>query len=285
MTLIMYDSIYVSSFPASGFQATAGYVNGKWPNSAAMQARFPNLPHVALSVFASGAADGLDVENGDATPDEAPGWIDTKWNRRLALPILYCNTSMIGAVRAAVGPRPFLWWSASYWLNQAMHLDAGAEATQFWDHGPNGENVDQTVMTDRFYAVIGGTPTPPPAPAPVIDPTSEEDEMYLIGNPDGGVLSFSPSAVGGEIVPDTGRLSVFLGLGVKYGPAGLNPAQFQHMDWGPFRLWIEHNGGIRPIDSADGAAPKVALLGDALEARIRTLPVADQVQAETIAAH
>lgn len=174
MTALMYDSVNAAALPTSGATATAGYVNGLYANSARMQARFPNLPHVTITVFASGDAKVLDVENGDASPAQCPGWLDRQYSLGEPLPVLYGNTSVIAAIHAAVGSRPFLWWSAHY--TYSAHLCGPAtcgcpyqaDATQFADHGPNGENVDQTLLSDRFLSVISGQPIPAP----------QEDDMF-----------------------------------------------------------------------------------------------------------
>ena len=165
-SLILYDSVNVSALPSYGFHATAGYVNGSYRNSDAMRKRFPNLPHVAITVTSHVVADCLDVEPRDAPPERVGPWLDMFYAARpKATPIVYCNLSTIPAVMRSAGGRPFLWWSAHY--SRVAHLCPQADATQFNDVGPHGENVDQTLMSDNFYAAISGKPavvTPPVIP-------------------------------------------------------------------------------------------------------------------------
>lgn len=159
MARVMFDSVDATMFPDPTkvpFDVTAGYVNGRWPSSSAIKARFPNLPHLSISVTSTGVADCCDVENSDLTADQVPAWVDNYWNRRLARPVVYCGNGDIAAVRTAMGSRPFWWWSAHWKVPRVAFIDPGADATQWNDTGPNGEGVDQTLMSDAFYAAISG---------------------------------------------------------------------------------------------------------------------------------
>jgi hypothetical protein len=129
-------------------------VDGRWPSSAGIKARFPDLPHLSIAVFSKDDADCLDIEPGDATPDQAPAWLDRQYARGMARPVIYCGSSSIVAVRLAVGARPFWWWSANW--SRVPHIDPGADATQWNDQGPNGENVDQTSLSEELYIYLQG---------------------------------------------------------------------------------------------------------------------------------
>lgn len=162
---VMFDSVEPTALPASGFDATAGYVNGKYQSSAGLMSRFPYLPHLTISVFASGNARCLDVEPGDATVDEAPGWHDRQISLGQRLPIIYTGASQAAALRAAMGSRTYLLWSA-HWTYKSHICGPGtcgypqADATQ-WSDPQSGNglgNVDQTLMSDRFFSAIGGPP-------------------------------------------------------------------------------------------------------------------------------
>ena len=182
---ILYDSVNAAAIQG-GMVATAGYVDGNWANSAAMRAAHPNLPHVSIAVFARHDADALDCEPGDATVYEAPGWADRQYARGVTLPIIYTSASNIAELRRVMGGRNFLLWSAHYTYNAHVCGSCGypgADATQFADKGPNGENVDLTLMSDAFYVAIGGASSLPapsphapahaPAPAPHAPPTQK----------------------------------------------------------------------------------------------------------------
>ena len=158
----MFDSVSAEAFPDSGFDATAGYVAGRYPSSGPIKKRFPNLPHLTIAVTSKQDAQCLDVEPGDAIPEEAPGWFD----RAGTGDIIYSMAGWSSLVIAAMGERKFLLWSAHY--TGRPHIcgpdSCGypqADATQWTDKGPNGENVDQSLISDRFYSAIGGKVAPP----------------------------------------------------------------------------------------------------------------------------
>lgn len=180
MTLTMFDSIYVAQIPASGMDAVAGYVGGKWPTFAELVKRFPNLPALSIAVTSQQDGQCLDVETGDATPALVPGWLDRQAQLHPGrTPIIYCSASWIPAVRTNAGGRKYLLWSAHY--GKGPHICSPsvcgyqqADATQWTDKGPNGETVDQTLMTPSFLAAFApqaASPLPPiftkPASPPV----------------------------------------------------------------------------------------------------------------------
>jgi hypothetical protein len=167
----MFDSINVADIPSTGMDAVAGYVGGNWPTYAALVKRFPHLPALSIAVNASQDAQCLDVENGDATPADVPGWLDRQ--RRLKpneTPILYTSASQIGAVRAAAGNRRYLMWSAHYGVGEHVCGRCGypgADATQFDDHGAHGEHIDRTAMSPAFLAAFA-PPAPVASPIPAL---------------------------------------------------------------------------------------------------------------------
>jgi len=264
MIHVLFDSVNAGAIPtgAAAPAATAGYVDGWYNNSAAMRAMFPNIPHVAIAVFAKDNADALDCEPGDATIYEAPGWADRQYQRGVALPIIYTSASNIAELRRVMGGRNFLLWSAHYTGNPHLCGSGcgypGADATQFWDHGTHGENIDQTVMSDAFFAAIGGasslpspdSPAPVPATPPVVPPplTGDNDMLgYLYRRASDGKVVFI-SGNGVNYVPDTGHLKNLTDLGFGYGPkqGGLDPTSvwFAAAD-GPFQALIDSFGGLK----------------------------------------
>lgn len=165
----MFDSVNAAAFPSGGFDATAGYVPGcGYPSSAAIRARFPHLPHLTIATFARLDAQCFDVEPRAGTPAECPGWFDRPGTGN----IIYCMASMTNQVRAAMGNRKYFLWSAHY--TGRPHICGNgcgypsADATQWIDHGPRGENVDQSLLSDAFYRAIGGAEPPPPLPPTII---------------------------------------------------------------------------------------------------------------------
>lgn len=92
---------------------------------------FPNAVKVRIAKKAT-TNDGhvLDVEPGDATPDQAPGWVTMRRQAGVS-PAVYCNASMWPAVRAEFAKQhvaePF-WWIARE--DGTKNIPAGAIARQ-----------------------------------------------------------------------------------------------------------------------------------------------------------
>ena len=150
----MFDAISSKSvnIPASA-QMVAGYCDGSYAWSAADWARFPNAVKVRIATRAS-TNDGqvLDVENGDATPAQAPGWCAM---RRAAgqPPSLYCNASTWPAVKAAFSaqePGPAAYWIAAY--DGVAVIPSGAVAKQYTDNAP-ANPYDTSVVADLWPGV------------------------------------------------------------------------------------------------------------------------------------
>jgi hypothetical protein len=92
VTLTMYDAVDVSALPP-GADAYAGYLGGAFPTFAELRRRFHgNGTHLlSVAVFASQTADCLDIEAGDATNAEAPGWVKRQLARGAGRPCLYTS--------------------------------------------------------------------------------------------------------------------------------------------------------------------------------------------------
>lgn len=159
--MLMRDSVNASLIPLDT-PVVAGYGDGLYMWSSADWARFTNNIALSIVVFAGDSGDILDVENGDASPSDVPGWIDrfNRANRRRAT--IYCNRSTIDAVRAAAGNRAFDWWAATLDGTQSV---PGAVAVQYTDTGAYDESVildprwvgANMNVTDR---VVPATPVP-----------------------------------------------------------------------------------------------------------------------------
>src|ERR1700742_166797 len=105
MPRTMYDSVTPSAIPRSA-RMVAGYLPpSRYAWSAAEWGMFPQARKVRIAIFAN-VNDGhvLDVEPGDATPAEAPGWVVMR--RRAGVePSVYCNDSTGPTVRREVQRR------------------------------------------------------------------------------------------------------------------------------------------------------------------------------------
>ena len=157
----MYDSVDPSQIPADA-AIVAGYIDGRYAWTQADWDRFPNAQHVRIAVFAS-TDDGevLDVESGDATPDEAPGWV-TKRRFAGVKPTIYTSLSMVPVVAEAmtkVGvPQPFYW--VADWTGQS-HLVPNSVATQYANPPGSGGPWDLSVTNGTWPAAAPPKPSPP----------------------------------------------------------------------------------------------------------------------------
>jgi hypothetical protein len=156
---VMYDSVSVDQIPTWA-EAIALYVDGKYANFEEGIKRFPKAKHLSIAVFASGDADCLDIEAGNATPSEAPAWFHRQRNRGVERPVFYCSLSVVnqlhGILTAAGIPRAdYRLWTAHY--TYAAHvcgpqegITEAADATQWTDKALN-RNLDQSLCSPSFF--------------------------------------------------------------------------------------------------------------------------------------
>lgn len=155
----MADAINPNNIPVGRFPLVAGYVDGprsQWP--AAGWARHSASILVRIAVFAStNAGHVLDVETGDATPSQAPGWV--KMRRAAGTdPTVYCSISLWPAVRAAFHAANVAephYWVAGYPGGGAV-IPAGAIAHQYADPLTSGGQWDLSVVADYWPGVDQG---------------------------------------------------------------------------------------------------------------------------------
>lgn len=94
----MADSVNVLSLPG-GFDLYGGYDDGHWPDADAIAQRFPGKTVVRITVDPfDDEGDMLDVENGDATPDQAPPWVVRRRADGHGGPLVYFAEANRGAV-------------------------------------------------------------------------------------------------------------------------------------------------------------------------------------------
>jgi hypothetical protein len=169
VTLTMYDSVDVSALPP-GADAYAGYRDGAFQTFAELQRRFHDqaINLLSIAVFASGTADCLDIETGDATNAEAPGWVKRQLAGGAARPCLYSSASNMDALvlaltEAGVGRARVRLWSAHY--GQGRHICGpgtcgltrhACDGTQ-WTDTALGRSLDESMLRTNFFA--------PPVPA------------------------------------------------------------------------------------------------------------------------
>lgn len=142
---LMADSVQPAAIPASAFAAAALYLNGRYAATEAEVHRFRHV--IRISVLADRPdqaehARALDVETGDATPADVPGWIDTRRRFGHDDATIYCDRDNIRAVAEAAAGRPFRLWVATldgtkfgpesgYWAVQYQAARPGAVARRY----------------------------------------------------------------------------------------------------------------------------------------------------------
>jgi len=167
-TVAMFDSIEVSTVPRDPF-ALAGYTAGHWPTFIPLRKAFPSAHTVSIAISARYHADCLDVEPGDATPSEVPGWVHSEIKAGWRKPCVYSDwsewTSQIRPIleRARI-TRSQVWeWDAFY--NGAPHIDPGFDGTQ-WTDRAYGRNLDESRVTRAFLSIAHPALVPAPKPRP-----------------------------------------------------------------------------------------------------------------------
>jgi peptidoglycan hydrolase-like protein with peptidoglycan-binding domain len=167
--ITMFDDTDVSKLPAGPDFAYAGYVGGLFPTFPELQRRFPGHRLLSIAVNASEDAECLDIEKGDATVEDAPGWFKRQVARGVAFPVLYCSAGNLIALEstmaaAGISRLAYRLWSAHY--THAEHLCSPktcgfgfteVDGTQ-WTNQANGISLDQSVLIPEFFST--GSPVP-----------------------------------------------------------------------------------------------------------------------------
>lgn len=211
--LALFDSVDPFLIPTSA-QAVAGYVNGRyaWPESG--WARFPHAFKKTISIRPDQVAYVLDVEQGDAEPDQVPGWCHLCLAGGLRRPTAYCSRlgtwpATRAAVHAAGLDAVVDYWVADY--TGQPHLVPGSVATQWIDSGPYDLSVaDQGWLAGAVVPALNGPPV-------AILPTPDSLGYFIVCS-DGGVFSkgsavFRGSGVGLVASPVTSAAITSSGAG------------------------------------------------------------------------
>ena len=164
----MFDSIDVSQIPRTA-KAAAGYVDGRWPTFFKLRAWCQQAAAagrlLSIAVFPKDGADALDIENGDATPDQAPAWVKRQLAAGKNRPGVYSSVSEmvrvlkvleasginrkdVRVITAHYTGKPHL-CSSKCWPG----FTGKADATQWRNakQDPKGRNLDTTLCSRGFF--------------------------------------------------------------------------------------------------------------------------------------
>lgn len=182
--IVMFDAVDISQIPA-GPAAVAGYVDGAYQTAPLLAARFPHAKLLTIAVNPAHDAEGLDVETGDAAPEDAPGWTRRQEARKVQRPCLYASVEpmqdeVIPVLKAAGITRASVrLWTAHYagkhicGPSTCGELSTDADGTQ-WTDQAFGRPLDQSLLAAGFFAV-----PPPPAPSPQPPPVPAWQEAIM----------------------------------------------------------------------------------------------------------
>jgi hypothetical protein len=158
MTRKMYDSTNPNDIPPDS-ELVAGYVTGPytWPADAweRFKAQGKKLVRIATQARYN-TGNCLDVEKGDATPEEAPDWV---LMRRAAgeIPSVYCNyLNSLPLVRAAFQQRGIA--EPPYWVSRydgVAVVPSGTVAKQHKGSGLTRGHWDESVVSDYWPGIDG----------------------------------------------------------------------------------------------------------------------------------
>jgi hypothetical protein len=146
---LQFDSVDVLPFTPA---LQALYINGDY----ATPARYgPGRIYIDVLGTAPSAAFWLDVENGDASPDRAPGWLDERHATGAGWGGIYCDESNLPAVVQACGTRPWSLWLATLDGTIPGSLSVPPTftlvAVQAFPSSMVGINADVSLVLDRAY--------------------------------------------------------------------------------------------------------------------------------------
>lgn len=158
---VLFDDVTLSLVPGAA-RAVGFYVNGLYANGTEAHTRFPKARRVGISITASEVADALDIETGDATVSEAPGWYRAfKAQRPHGVPIFYTSVSNVDLLvstlaGAGISRGHYRIWSAHYSGKHICGPDTcgltqqRVDGTQ-WTSSSHGRSLDESYLRVSFW--------------------------------------------------------------------------------------------------------------------------------------
>lgn len=145
--LRMFDDTTPSLIPRTA-AAAAGYVNGLYATWSTIVSG-PWRYKLSIAVSSGTKARCLDVEPGDATPADAPGWFKDGADDSQGKPWIYCSVSqadeLVETMSAAhIHRSEYLLWTAHY-TGSAHRCSASCY--------PTHQKADATQFTDRSHGL------------------------------------------------------------------------------------------------------------------------------------
>jgi hypothetical protein len=210
----MYDACDYLRPPADAAMV-AGYVSGGCQWSPAAWSAWSKAITVRIdTVAAIGTGVVLDVERGDATPEDAPNWC-AQARQRGVTPTVYCSQSNVAAVLAACKlhgvPAPLIWMAL--WDGVA-EVPAGCIAKQYTNDASAGYDIS---------AVADYWPGVDPAPSPVVE--VEPMHLFVIPMPTGVWCLYEASGRYSHVVSSDDIAAIKASGGT--GPEPLTQAQHE----------------------------------------------------------
>lgn len=155
---VMFDDTSVDLIPATA-RAVAGYVNGAYRTVAALRLRFKGRRIVTIAVNSLGHAMFLDIERGNATIADAPGWWER--NKDHGARGFYISESDAAALVAyleahGIHRHEYVLWTAHYWGPRHIcgpktcGCSVEADGTQ-WTDRSNHKSLDESWLRLAFW--------------------------------------------------------------------------------------------------------------------------------------
>lgn len=162
--ITMYDSVTVSEIPKTA-KAVAGYVGGKWPTYETLVKEFPKAHKLSIAIAATEDADCLDIEPGDAVPEQAADWVRRQHKRGVKAPVVYTSAAFAQQLFNLLDSsglkhgKDFKFWTAHYTFKPhvcgpkcGFGIKFTADATQ-WTDKALGRNLDASKVPPGFFPI------------------------------------------------------------------------------------------------------------------------------------